>query len=138
MILRWVSPSLQPAFATKKTCTSSDIPSTTTTTTLHNYPKKEKRRSQCVSKLLKESGFERVANILNCMMEDFLWLLQHFEMNVKLYMMQSLMLGSVWTLLHKREIRESLSSPFVLSPFLIGRLFLREPSWKYSAKLVGF
>ena len=25
----------------------------------------------------------------------------------------------------------------VLSPFLIGRMFLREPSWKYSAKLVG-
>ena len=24
-----------------------------------------------------------------------------------------------------------------LSPFLIGRIFLREPSWKYSAKLVG-
>ena len=24
-----------------------------------------------------------------------------------------------------------------LSPFLIGRMFLREPSWKYSAKLVG-
>ena len=25
----------------------------------------------------------------------------------------------------------------VLGPFLIGRMFLREPSWKYSAKLVG-
>ena len=25
----------------------------------------------------------------------------------------------------------------VLSPFLIGWMFLREPSWKYSAKLVG-
>ena len=25
-----------------------------------------------------------------------------------------------------------------LSPFLIGRMFLREPSWKYSAKIVGF
>ena len=25
----------------------------------------------------------------------------------------------------------------VLSPFLIGRMFLREPSWKYSANLVG-
>ena len=25
----------------------------------------------------------------------------------------------------------------VLSPVLIGRMFLREPSWKYSAKLVG-
>ena len=24
-----------------------------------------------------------------------------------------------------------------LSPFLIGRMFLQEPSWKYSAKLVG-
>ena len=24
-----------------------------------------------------------------------------------------------------------------LSPFLIGRMFLRETSWKYSAKLVG-
>ena len=24
-----------------------------------------------------------------------------------------------------------------LSPFLIGRMFLREPSWKYSAKLAG-
>ena len=24
-----------------------------------------------------------------------------------------------------------------LSPFLIGRMFLREASWKYSAKLVG-
>ena len=24
-----------------------------------------------------------------------------------------------------------------VSPFLIGRMFLREPSWKYSAKLVG-
>ena len=24
------------------------------------------------------------------------------------------------------------------SPFIIGRMFLREPSWKYSAKLVGF
>ena len=24
-----------------------------------------------------------------------------------------------------------------LSPFLTGRMFLREPSWKYSAKLVG-
>ena len=24
-----------------------------------------------------------------------------------------------------------------LCPFLIGRMFLREPSWKYSAKLVG-
>ena len=24
-----------------------------------------------------------------------------------------------------------------LSPFLIGRMFVREPSWKYSAKLVG-
>ena len=24
-----------------------------------------------------------------------------------------------------------------LSPFLIGRMFLREPSWKYSAKLFG-
>ena len=24
------------------------------------------------------------------------------------------------------------------SPFLIGRMFVREPSWKYSAKLVGF
>ena len=23
------------------------------------------------------------------------------------------------------------------SPFLIGRMFLREPRWKYSAKLVG-
>ena len=29
------------------------------------------------------------------------------------------------------------SSGKVLSPFLIGRMFLREPSWKYSAKLVG-
>ena len=27
--------------------------------------------------------------------------------------------------------------PYALSPFLIGRMFLREPSWKYSAKLVG-
>ena len=26
---------------------------------------------------------------------------------------------------------------WVLSPYLIGRMFLREPSWKYSAKLVG-
>ena len=26
---------------------------------------------------------------------------------------------------------------FSLSPFLIGRMYLREPSWKYSAKLVG-
>ena len=25
----------------------------------------------------------------------------------------------------------------LLSPFLIGRTFVREPSWKYSAKLVG-
>ena len=25
----------------------------------------------------------------------------------------------------------------LLSPFLIGRMFLREPSWKYSEKLVG-
>ena len=25
----------------------------------------------------------------------------------------------------------------LLSPFLIGRMFLREPSWKYSAKLAG-
>ena len=25
----------------------------------------------------------------------------------------------------------------LLSPFLIGRMFLREPSWKYSVKLVG-
>ena len=25
----------------------------------------------------------------------------------------------------------------MLSPFLIGRMFLREPSWKYSANLVG-
>ena len=24
-----------------------------------------------------------------------------------------------------------------LSPFLTGRMFLREPSWKYSAKLAG-
>ena len=24
-----------------------------------------------------------------------------------------------------------------LSPFLIGHMFLREPSWKYSAKLAG-
>ena len=24
-----------------------------------------------------------------------------------------------------------------ISPFLIGLMFLREPSWKYSAKLVG-
>ena len=23
------------------------------------------------------------------------------------------------------------------SPFLIGRMFVREPSWKYSAKLIG-
>ena len=27
--------------------------------------------------------------------------------------------------------------PDALSPFLIGRMFLREASWKYSAKLVG-
>ena len=26
---------------------------------------------------------------------------------------------------------------YVLSPFLIGRMFLREASWKYSAMLVG-
>ena len=26
---------------------------------------------------------------------------------------------------------------WVLSPFLIGRMFVREPSWKYSANLVG-
>ena len=25
----------------------------------------------------------------------------------------------------------------VLSPFLIGRMFVREPNWKYSANLVG-
>ena len=25
----------------------------------------------------------------------------------------------------------------LLSPFLTGRMFLREPSWKYSANLVG-
>ena len=25
----------------------------------------------------------------------------------------------------------------VLSPFLIGRMFFREPSWEYSANLVG-
>ena len=25
----------------------------------------------------------------------------------------------------------------VLSPFLIGRMFLREPSWEYSANLAG-
>ena len=29
------------------------------------------------------------------------------------------------------------SGSATLSPFLIGRMFLREPSWKYSAKLVG-
>ena len=27
--------------------------------------------------------------------------------------------------------------PDTLSSFLIGRMFLREPSWKYLAKLVG-
>ena len=30
-----------------------------------------------------------------------------------------------------------LNNAHLLSPFLIGRMFLREPSWKYSAKLVG-
>ena len=29
------------------------------------------------------------------------------------------------------------TSSLPLSPFLIGRMFLREPSWKYSVKLVG-
>ena len=46
----------------------------------------------------------------------------------------------------KQELRSSLvvclreplwSSGKALSPFLIGRMFLREASWKYSAKLVG-
>ena len=30
-----------------------------------------------------------------------------------------------------------LAISLALSPFLIGRMFLREPSWKYSATLVG-
>ncbi len=36
-----------------------------------------------------------------------------------------------------REIASEISGVLALSPFLIGRMFLREPSWKYSAKLVG-
>ena len=37
-----------------------------------------------------------------------------------------------------REIERAGSSGNVaLSPFLIGRMFLREASWKYSAKLAG-
>ena len=35
----------------------------------------------------------------------------------------------------ERAEKKTESSP--LSPFLTGRTFLREPSWKYSAKLVG-
>ena len=41
--------------------------------------------------------------------------------------------GSVLDLRQKQE----LVSFWMLSPFLIGRMFLREPSWKYSAKLFG-
>ena len=33
--------------------------------------------------------------------------------------------------------RWAMARGHALSPFLIGRMFLREPSWKYSAKLVG-
>ena len=29
------------------------------------------------------------------------------------------------------------SAPSPLSPFLVGRMFVREASWKYSANLVG-
>ena len=31
----------------------------------------------------------------------------------------------------------TLVADWALSPFLIGQMFVREPSWKYSAKLVG-
>ena len=37
---------------------------------------------------------------------------------------------------HASGPRHKLILP-VVRPFLIGRMFLREPSWKYSAKLVG-
>ena len=42
----------------------------------------------------------------------------------------------VWGRFNRAAI---VAKPFTspLSPFLIGRMFLREPSWKYSAKLVG-
>ena len=38
----------------------------------------------------------------------------------------------------RRASRCSAVSVSTLSPFLIGRMFLREPSWKYSANLFGF
>ena len=44
--------------------------------------------------------------------------------------------------LKRKESRSGIGEPVwptgkALSPFLIGRMFLREPSWKYSAKLVS-
>ena len=45
------------------------------------------------------------------------------------------------TFLQRKESRSGIEPRSfrlpALSPFLIGRMFLREPSWKYSAKLVG-
>ena len=46
------------------------------------------------------------------------------------------------TPLQSKDTKYSQSEPVwpsgkALSPFLIGRMFLREPSWKYSAKLFG-
>ena len=35
------------------------------------------------------------------------------------------------------HVAEVHSRKATLSPFLIGQMFLREASWKYSAKLVG-
>ena len=37
----------------------------------------------------------------------------------------------------KGEPKRIRYQPNALSPFLIGRMFLRDPSWMYSAKLVG-
>ena len=39
------------------------------------------------------------------------------------------------TVIHTISLQNTASA--LLSPFLIRRTFLREPSWKYSAKLVG-
>ena len=40
---------------------------------------------------------------------------------------------------HSYFLSFSLSTFFLslLNPFLIGRMFVREPSWKYSANVVG-
>ena len=45
--------------------------------------------------------------------------------------------GSTWAFLPNKMFDRRNALVLSLSPFLIGRMFLREPSWKYSAKLVG-